>query len=113
MAVSDVKRRLKSSEKPDKISVSDKTRNGPTNATDETSIFGSIIDFDVKLTTKTALCSNENAVLGFLRPVMIFMEWSCHGLPWIVGSILGIFISHDGSLIEILMNLLLGEYLIQ
>ena len=44
MAVSDVKRRLKSSEKPDKISVSDKTRNGPTNATDETSIFGSIID---------------------------------------------------------------------
>ena len=64
MAVSDVKRRAKSSERPDKISVSDKTRNGPTNATDETSIFGSIIDFDVKLTTKTALCSNENAVLG-------------------------------------------------
>ena len=114
MSVSDVKRRVKSSERQDKMSVSDKTRNGTTNATtNETSIFGSIIEFDVKLTTKTALCSNENAVLGFLRPVMIFMEWSCHGLPWIVGSILGIFISHDGGLIEILMNLLLGEYLVQ
>ena len=116
MSVSNVKRRAKSSETQDKTSVSDKTRNGRSTASitnNKTSIFGSIIDFDVKLTTKTALCSNENAVLGFLRPVMIFMEWSCHGLPWIFGSILGIFISHDGGLIEILMNLLLGEFLVQ
>ena len=110
MAASDAKRRVKCSEMQDKISVSDKTRNGTEKAMTETSIFRSIIDFDVKITTKAALCTNESAVLGFLRPVMIFLEWSCHGLPWIVVPILGILISHDGGLIEILMNLLLGKY---
>ena len=110
MSASDAERRVKSSERQDKMSVSDKTRNCTEKpVANETSIFRSIIDFDVKITSKAALCTNKGALLGFLRPVMIFLEWSCHGLPWIVGPILGILISHEGGLIEILMNLLLGE----
>ena len=109
MAESDIRKRIKASNSKDKISMGDKTRNGIQPTPKETSLFKSIIELDVYLTSKTALCANSDAKLGSLRPVMIFLEWSCHGLPWTVGPILGILISHDAGVIEILMNILLGK----
>ena len=73
------------------------------------SFMHSIIDIDHRLTGRLAICANSNSTYGFLRPVMMLLELSAHGVPWIVGSVLAIFIAHQTNTQQKLLNLLMGE----
>ena len=69
----------------------------------------SILDLDHKLTARLAICANSDSTYGFLRPVMMLLELSAHGVPWIVGNILAILIAHQTTTQQQLLNLLMGE----
>ncbi len=77
---------------------------------EESSFFGSLIDWDIELTAWMSVCVSPDAVLGRLRPLMIMLEWSGHGVPWFAWVILAIFISHEVTMLEILINMLMGKY---
>ena len=94
--------------------VSDNIRNGqPGNRSNEnkSSLLKILIDVDAALTSKLGLCASPNSALGFFRPLMILLEWSCHGVPWIAGTIFAILASHDRSLLQIFLNFLIGKYI--
>nr|XP_002130324.1 phospholipid phosphatase 6-like [Ciona intestinalis] len=62
-----------------------------------------IKDVDYQFSKKIAVCSAG----GHLRPVLMLLELSGHGIPWFLGTILTIFNSIDGVK-ETCMNLLLA-----
>ena len=105
MSNSTLNRRALGSRSPGKKPVSDNS-----DITKESSKFRDrLLRHDVDLTAKFAVCADSDSALGFLRPLMKFLEYSCHGIPWIGGAVVGILASHDPSLLQILLNLLLGE----
>lgn len=72
------------------------------------SFLRSIASFDLRLTRKCSICADTDSSFGNLRPLMKAMEISCHGIPWIVGTILMLLTVHKADHIEILVNLLIG-----
>src|SRR5205814_951825 len=46
---------------------------------------------------------------GFMRPVMKMMEWSMHGVPWILTLVVLIFFVQSEKAIQLLVNLLVGK----
>lgn len=73
------------------------------------SFLRSIASFDLRLTKKCSICADTDSSFGNLRPLMKAMEISCHGIPWIVGTILMLLTVHKADHIEILVNLLIGK----
>ncbi|XP_011422413.1 polyisoprenoid diphosphate/phosphate phosphohydrolase PLPP6 [Magallana gigas] len=68
----------------------------------------SISSIDYQLTQKCSICARPNSQLGSLRPVMKVLEISCHGIPWLLGTI-GLLLSvHKPEHLVVLMNLLIG-----
>ncbi|XP_029639976.1 phospholipid phosphatase 6 isoform X1 [Octopus sinensis] len=55
-----------------------------------------------------ALCATNDAPLGILRPIMIVLEISCHGLLWIVATITMLMCIHKANHVEIVFNLFFG-----
>lgn len=74
------------------------------------SMAGSIIDIDDILTKRLAICANCDSTYGFMRPFMKVLELSCHGVPWIVGSVLAVFVSHQAKTQEKFLNLLMALF---
>lgn len=109
MSSSDLKRRPISGKVRDEAGLSDNTRNGP-KTSDNHSLLKTVEDIDVYLTYKLGLCADSSSPLGFLRPLMVLLEWSGHGVPWFSGTILAVLISHDRDMLEIFLNLLAGMY---
>lgn len=71
----------------------------------------SISSIDYQLTQKCSICARPNSQLGSLRPVMKVLEISCHGIPWLLGTI-GLLLSvHKPKHLVVLMNLLIGKIL--
>lgn len=69
----------------------------------------SISSIDYQLTQKCSICARPNSQLGSLRPVMKVLEISCHGIPWLLGTI-GLLLSvHKQEHLVVLMNLLIGK----
>lgn len=63
---------------------------------------------DRALSTTLSVCAEKTSSFGSLRPVMQLLEFSCHGIPWIIGCIVGLAISHRAESFQILVNLLLA-----
>lgn len=55
-----------------------------------------------------ALCARSDSPLAVLRPLMIAMEISCHGLMWIIGSLTTLLCTHKIHHAQIVFNLLFG-----
>jgi len=75
------------------------------------SLAGSIIDMDDTLTKRLAICANCDSTFGFMRPAMMLLELSAHGVPWILGCVLAVFVSHQIKTQEKFINLLMGKWL--
>lgn len=63
---------------------------------------------DRALSTTLSVCADKTSSFGSLRPLMTFLEFSCHGIPWIIGCIAGLAVSHRAESFQILVNLLLA-----
>jgi len=68
-----------------------------------------ILKVDVAMTSLLGVCVHEKSLLGSLRPVMKFLEISCHGIPWFVFTIIGILAAQQASTVQFLINLLLAQ----
>ena len=78
--------------------------------TDSTSTFLSAVrDWDEKYTAMCAVCANKSSTLSYLRPLMKLVEISCHGIPWIFGTIVLLLSVHHALHVEILVNLFYGK----
>ncbi|KAL5012265.1 hypothetical protein ScPMuIL_010816 [Solemya velum] len=63
---------------------------------------------DLTYTEALGVCTTQDAPLGNLRPLMKILELSCHGIPWIFGSLLFLLSVHRADHIEVSFNLLLS-----
>ncbi|KAJ8300441.1 hypothetical protein KUTeg_021960 [Tegillarca granosa] len=68
----------------------------------------SLAMFDLNITKTCSLCANQRSPLANLRPLMKLLEISCHGVPWILGTVLLLVSLHKENHIEILVNLFIG-----
>ena len=73
------------------------------------SLWSFLLALDVHLTKRLALCTDKGDRLGSLRPVMKFLEFSCHGIPWIFGNVIAILYFKDKGTLELLVNLFFGK----
>ena len=73
-------------------------------------IYTGLMKLDHHLTQKLAICANKNSSHGQLRPLMQVLEYSMHGIPWLMLTMLGILVSHQITVHEKLFNLLIGKF---
>lgn len=79
------------------------------------SFMKTVSTIDDELTQHCGLCADANSPLGNLRPLMKALEISCHGVPWILGTIVVLVTTHIPEHFEIAVNLLivlLGDLII-
>lgn len=69
----------------------------------------SLATFDLNITKTCSLCANQRSPLANLRPLMKLLEISCHGVPWLLGTVLLLVSLHKENHIEILVNLFIGK----
>lgn len=74
------------------------------------SFMKTVTTLDDELTHHCGLCADANRPLGNLRPLMKALEISCHGIPWIFGTIAVLVTTHIPEHFEIAVNLLIGTY---
>ncbi|KAK2143590.1 hypothetical protein LSH36_829g00107 [Paralvinella palmiformis] len=67
--------------------------------------FDRLLDVDLDLTDRFAICASRDDELGYLRPFFKVLEISCHGIPWLIGTVIAILLTHRPWLHEALMNL--------
>ena len=74
---------------------------------------GSFLDtiktIDESISGHLAVCANVKSPMFYARPIMKFLEYTCHGVPWILASAFGLILTHKVFIHEILLNFLLGE----
>ena len=68
---------------------------------------GTVVDIDQGLTSMFAVCATSQSSAGHMRPFMIVLEYSCHGVPWLVSIPIWILVSHSMLLHQKLINLYL------
>jgi len=75
------------------------------------SIFQRLVDLDVAATKALAVSATPASPLGCLRPVFKLLEFSCHGVPWLLLAVTLLIIGADTSLARHahLLLLLLGD----
>uniref|UniRef100_A0A8C4LY41 Polyisoprenoid diphosphate/phosphate phosphohydrolase PLPP6 n=1 Tax=Equus asinus TaxID=9793 RepID=A0A8C4LY41_EQUAS len=66
----------------------------------------SLLAIDLWLSKKLGVCAGENSSWGSMRPLMKLLEISGHGIPWLLGTLYGLFRSDSWAGREVLMNLL-------
>ncbi|RUS83072.1 hypothetical protein EGW08_009158 [Elysia chlorotica] len=69
-------------------------------------LMDSVISLDQQLTARMAVCATKESQLGHLRPLMKMLEISCHGVPWILGSLLLFAFSYKPIDVTVSVNLL-------
>ena len=77
---------------------------------DSSSAVQTFLRIDSELSRSLSVCASAESSGGSLRPLMKFLEYSCHGVPWLAGTITAILMSHQASLQEKLVNLFLGSF---
>ena len=73
------------------------------------SFMKTVLTIDDELTQHCGLCADAKAPLGNLRPLMKALEISCHGIPWILGTIGVLVTTHIPEHFEFAVNLLIGN----
>ena len=74
------------------------------------SFFQTLVAIDKSVSGHLALCAQENSPMYYARPLMKFLEYTCHGLPWILATVFGLLLTHKVFVHEILLNFLLGNW---
>lgn len=75
---------------------------------DKQNLLTAIIKWDEKWTDICAVCAHKGSALSAFRPLMKAIEISCHGIPWLLGTIILILSVHQQRHIELLVNLFYG-----
>ena len=65
-----------------------------------------LLQWDEIFTSKCAVCADKDSTF---RPVMKLLEISCHGIPWLLATIVLILSVHQAHHIELLVNLFYGK----
>ena len=73
------------------------------------SILSTLLEFDEYYTKVFAVCADKTSHLGYLRPLMILLEFSCHGVPWFIATIVLLLSVHMAWHVEMLVNVLNGK----
>lgn len=63
---------------------------------------------DVELSKSLSLSATPTSPLGQLRPYMKWLEISCHGIPWLGGSLICIWLFSNPETKSFFLNLFLG-----
>ncbi|XP_004714612.2 phospholipid phosphatase 6, partial [Echinops telfairi] len=66
----------------------------------------SLLAIDLWLSKKLGVCAAEGAAWGSVRPLMMLLEVSGHGIPWLLGTLYCLARSDSWAGREVLMNLL-------
>ncbi|XP_041370611.1 phospholipid phosphatase 6-like [Gigantopelta aegis] len=64
-----------------------------------------LFKLDERLSQDFSLCATPDSRLGYLRPLMKLLEISCHGIPWLLGTVIIFVCVHKPEDVEILVNL--------
>ncbi|XP_046567478.1 phospholipid phosphatase 6-like [Haliotis rubra] len=67
-----------------------------------------ILKYDRQCTKAFGLCATQNSALGQLRPLMKVLEISCHGVPWLIGTVIWFVCVHKPEDVELSVNLFLA-----
>lgn len=73
------------------------------------SILGTLLEMDEHYTRILAVCADKTSLFGYLRPLMVLLEFSCHGVPWFVVCTVLLLSVHLPWHVELLVNVLLGK----
>lgn len=79
------------------------TKEGP-----KAGLLSSVKDWDVKVTRAMAVCASRESSYGQWRPLMRFLEYSAHGVPWLIGNVAAILATHKLDYHQIFLNLFYG-----
>ncbi len=101
-------RNLNASEKTDPTSSASDKR-GELSRVSNGDLLDTILSFDVRLTERLAVCANSGSACGHLRPLMKLLELSCHGIPWLLGTVVALLMSHQIQMHGKLLNLFCGK----
>ncbi|CAH1271653.1 PLPP6 [Branchiostoma lanceolatum] len=66
-------------------------------------IWSSLLAIDLTLSKTISVCANRSD--SNLRHILMFLEFSCHGLPWIVGTLFMLYKSTSILQVQKLVNL--------
>ncbi|XP_003219920.2 polyisoprenoid diphosphate/phosphate phosphohydrolase PLPP6 isoform X1 [Anolis carolinensis] len=66
----------------------------------------SLLAIDLWASKKLGVCAGESSSWGSVRPLMIVVEISGHGIPWLAGTLYGLCRSGSSAGREVLLNLL-------
>ncbi|KAM3840273.1 polyisoprenoid diphosphate/phosphate phosphohydrolase PLPP6 [Vipera latastei] len=66
----------------------------------------SLLAVDLWASKLLGICAGENSPWGSVRPLMIVIEVSGHGIPWLTGTLYGLYRSGSSAGREVLLNLL-------
>ncbi len=70
-----------------------------------------LMELDTKWSRNVAVSAKPSSPLGQARPVMKMMEWSMHGVPWIVSNLVLLVVYDSDKSIQFLVNLFVGTLL--
>lgn len=90
------------------VSMDNSNRND--RGSEDTSVLDRLVEWDKAVSRRLALCSSAESPWGHLRPLMRLLEYSCHGVPWFVGVVALLLVSHQLEMQQRLLNLFSSEY---
>ena len=73
-------------------------------------VLSTLLEWDEYYTKLFAVCADKSSYLGYLRPLMILLEYSCHGIPWFIVTIVLLLSVHMVWHVEMLVNVIYGKY---
>lgn len=77
----------------------------------DSDILKQLIQMDKSLSLSLSVSASKSSALGHFRPHMKCLEYSCHGVFWITGSIIGLWFSNSAEREAFFFNLLLALFL--
>jgi len=60
----------------------------------------SVAEVDVSLTQSMAMAATPSSPLGCIRPALRLLEFSCHGVPWLILAVTLLMIGAESSLVR-------------
>ncbi|KAF8793965.1 polyisoprenoid diphosphate/phosphate phosphohydrolase PLPP6-like [Argiope bruennichi] len=77
----------------------------------ENNFLKNLLDLDKRISLSLSLSASKTSPLGYLRSHMKALEYSCHGVFWICGSIIGLWFSNTIEREAFFFNILLALFL--
>ncbi|GBL90292.1 Phospholipid phosphatase 6 [Araneus ventricosus] len=77
----------------------------------ENDFLRNLLELDKNISLSLSLSASKTSPLGHLRPHMKALEYSCHGLFWISGCIIGLWFSNTIEREAFFFNILLAFFL--